>query len=128
MSKNIDYSSDFYVKSNNTNCNEKYIYENEQITNQNCNSPNKDKDIQTFTPVPLNQPPQNQQLPNINNMLNYEPDVRDENDLKKPKLQKTYYKLASNVSHRMKNKNYVDNCTNLNTPNENMNGCKYLSI
>ena len=128
MSKNINYPSDFYVNDNNTNSNENYIYENEQLANQNY-SPNKDKDIQSYNSVTLNQPPQDQPLPNIDNMLNYEPDVRDENDLKKPKLRKTFYKLPPNVSsYRMKNKSYVDNCPNMSASNENMNGCKYLSI
>ena len=135
MSNNINYPSNFYINNNSDNSNEKYIYENNQLNNQNY-SPNKDKDFQAYTTVSLNQQPPSQSqlpppqhLPNINNMLNYEPDIRDDNDnMKKPKLRKTFYKLPSNVSYRMKNKNYVGNCPNMNSNgnNGNMNVCKYL--
>ncbi|OUM69904.1 hypothetical protein PIROE2DRAFT_68480 [Piromyces sp. E2] len=142
MSKNIGYQTNYYMNNNDNNSNEKFLY-NERVNNQNY-SQNKDKEYPPFTPVSVNQqqaqtqqsqiqllqsnsqpllPPQQQNLLNINTMLNYEPDTIEENDnLKKPKLRKTYFKLPSTVSYRMKNKSYPPNNTNMNNDcNGNMN-------
>ena len=125
MSKSNNYNPDYYIKNN-----EKSIYD-KHLNNQEYSS-NKEKDFPTFTPVSIKQPqlsqpqeliqlPSSQQsLPNINNMLNYElnniNEETDNNLLKKSKLQKTFYKLPT-ASYRLKNKNYIQNNSNMNNDN-----------